>query len=64
MLKTRNVGSWVQSCVAIAFIKTEPMWQQIMMDLIPGCDIVINFSSEVWLFLSSYNFLNFQAILD
>ena len=51
-LECRNVGSWMQSCVAIAFIKTKPVWQENMLDLIPGCDIVIkiqfykNFSQD------------------
>ena len=26
-LECRKVGSWMQSCVAIAFIKTKPVWQ-------------------------------------
>ena len=35
----------MQSYVAIAVIKTKPVWQENMLDLIPGYDIVGNFSS-------------------
>ena len=44
-LECRNVGLSMQSCVAIVFIKTKTKVAVKYLDLIPVCDIVINFIS-------------------
>ena len=40
-LECRNVGSWMQSCVAIAFIKTKPVWQENMLDLLQSIGLQV-----------------------
>ena len=58
-IECRNVGTWMQSCVAIAFIKTKPVLQENMLDLIPGCDIVINLASYSYYKIIQMLYINF-----